>query len=120
MKSAARASRRVVQGASYQRAFYGGRYIGNPSYDAFARLCGAEGYDAETPDQVGDAVKAALGCGKPAVVEIPIDPDLRRVPDAGRRRPPRPGRSARLGRERSRTRHREKKDLRYLMMPISS
>jgi thiamine pyrophosphate-dependent acetolactate synthase large subunit-like protein len=73
------ASRRVVQGASYQRAFYGGRYIGcdigNPRYDAFARLCGAEGYYAETPDQVGYAVKAALGCGKPAVVEIPIDPD---------------------------------------------
>jgi hypothetical protein len=82
-------------------AFYGGRYIGcdigNPSYDAFARLCGAEGYYAETPDQVGDTVKAALGCGKQAGGGQ--DPDRpRRVPDAGRRRPPRPGRSA-SGRE---------------------
>jgi thiamine pyrophosphate-dependent acetolactate synthase large subunit-like protein len=90
LKSAARASRRVVQGASYQRAFYGGRYIGcdigNPRYDAFARLCGTEGYYAETPDQVGDAVKAALGCGKPAVVEIPIDPDEFPTPVAAVRR----------------------------------
>ena len=27
------------------------------------------------PDQVGDTVRAALGAGKPAVIEIPIDPD---------------------------------------------
>ena len=75
---------------AYQRAFYGGRYIGcdigNPRYDAFARLFGAEGYYAETPGQVGDAVQAALGCGKPAVVEIPIDPDEFPTPAAAVRR----------------------------------
>jgi acetolactate synthase-1/2/3 large subunit/sulfoacetaldehyde acetyltransferase len=64
---------------AYQRAFYGGRYIGcdigNPRYDAFARLFGAEGYYVDHPDQVGDALRAALRAGKPAVVEIPIDPD---------------------------------------------
>jgi acetolactate synthase-1/2/3 large subunit/sulfoacetaldehyde acetyltransferase len=64
---------------AYQKHFYGGRYIacdiGNPRYDAYARLFGAEGYYAEHPDQVGDAVQAALGSGKPAVVEIPIDRD---------------------------------------------
>ena len=75
---------------AYQRAFYGGRYIGcdigNPRYDEFARLFGAEGYYAETPDQVGDVMRAALGCGKPAIVEIPIDPDEFPTPAAAVRR----------------------------------
>jgi acetolactate synthase-1/2/3 large subunit/sulfoacetaldehyde acetyltransferase len=64
---------------AYQRHFYGGRFIGcdigNPRYDAYARLFGAEGYYVDHPDQVGDAVRSALGAGKPAVIEIPIDPD---------------------------------------------
>jgi len=64
---------------AYQRHFFGGRYIGcdigNPRYDQLARLFGAEGYYVEHPDQVGDAVRAALSAGKPAVIEIPIDPD---------------------------------------------
>jgi len=64
---------------AYQRAFYGGRYIGcdigNPRYDEFARLFGAEGYYVDHPDQVGDVIESALRCGKPAVIEIPIDPD---------------------------------------------
>jgi acetolactate synthase-1/2/3 large subunit/sulfoacetaldehyde acetyltransferase len=64
---------------AYQRAFYNERYIGcdigNPRYDAYARLFGAAGFYAEHPDQVGDVMKAALGAGKPAIVEIPIDPN---------------------------------------------
>jgi thiamine pyrophosphate-dependent acetolactate synthase large subunit-like protein len=64
---------------AYQRQFYGRRFIGcdigNPRYDEYARLFGAEGYYVDYPDQVGDAVRAALGAGKPAVIEIPIDPD---------------------------------------------
>jgi acetolactate synthase-1/2/3 large subunit/sulfoacetaldehyde acetyltransferase len=64
---------------AYQRAFYGGRYIGcdigNPRYDQLARLFGAAGFYAEHPDQVGDALRAALEAGRPAVVEVPIDPD---------------------------------------------
>jgi acetolactate synthase-1/2/3 large subunit/sulfoacetaldehyde acetyltransferase len=64
---------------AYQKHFYGGRYIGcdigNPRYDEYARLFGAAGYYAEHADQVGDAVRAALGSGRPAIVEVPIDPD---------------------------------------------
>ena len=64
---------------AYQKAFYNERYIGcdigNPRYDEYARLFGAEGYYVEQPDQVGDAMKAAFSAGKPAIVEIPIDPD---------------------------------------------
>lgn len=64
---------------AYQKHFYAERYIGcdigNPRYDQYARLFGAEGYYVDHPDQVGDAVRAALSCGKPAIVEIPIDPN---------------------------------------------
>ncbi len=69
---------------AYQKAFYNERYIGcdigNPRYDEYARLFGAAGYYVEHPDQVGDAMKAALNAGKPAIVEIPIDPDEFPVP----------------------------------------
>jgi len=75
---------------AYQKHFYGGRYIGcdigNPRYDHFARLFGAEGYYAEYADQVGDAVLAALRSGQPAIVEIPIDPEEFPTPVAGVRR----------------------------------
>ena len=76
---------------AYQRAFYGGRYIGcdigNPRYDQFARLFGAEGYYAEHPDQVADVMRAALACGKPAIVEVPIDPDELPTPATAVKRP---------------------------------
>ena len=75
---------------AYQRQFYGGRFIGcdigNPRYDEFARLFGADGYYVDHPDQVGDAVRAALGGSKPAVIEIPIDPDELPAPAQAARR----------------------------------
>ncbi len=76
---------------AYQRQFFGGRYIGcdigNPRYDAYARLFGAAGYYVEHPDQVGDAVRAAFACGKPAIIEIPVDPDELPTPVAAIRPP---------------------------------
>jgi thiamine pyrophosphate-dependent acetolactate synthase large subunit-like protein len=64
---------------AYQKQFYSERYIGtdigNPRFDRYAELFGARGFYAEHPDQIGDAVTAALGCGGPAVIEIPIDPN---------------------------------------------
>ena len=75
---------------AYQKAFYDSRYIGcdigNPRYDEYARLFGAAGFYAEHPDQIGDVMKAALGAGKPAIVEIPIDPDEFPVPATQARR----------------------------------
>jgi acetolactate synthase-1/2/3 large subunit/sulfoacetaldehyde acetyltransferase len=76
---------------AYQREFFGGRYIGcdigNPRYDEYARLFGAVGYYVEHPDQVGDAVRAAFAAGKPAIIEIPVDPDELPTPVAAVRRP---------------------------------
>jgi thiamine pyrophosphate-dependent acetolactate synthase large subunit-like protein len=75
---------------AYQRAYYGGRYIGcdigNPRYDQLARLFGAEGYYVEAPDQIGDTIRAAFASDKPAVIEIPIDPDELPTPATAPRR----------------------------------
>jgi acetolactate synthase-1/2/3 large subunit/sulfoacetaldehyde acetyltransferase len=69
---------------AYQKYFYAERYvgadIGNPRYDQYAELFGAKGYYVEHADQVGDVMLDAFQCGKPAVVEIPIDPDEFPVP----------------------------------------
>ncbi len=79
---------------AYQKHFYGGRYIGaditNPRFDRYAELFGARGYYVEHPDGIGDAVGAALRCGTPAVIEVPIDPDEFPAPAtaAGRRGAP--------------------------------
>jgi len=75
---------------AYQKHFYGERYIGcdigNPRYDQFARLFGAEGYYVDRPEDIGNAVRAAFACGKPAVIEIPIDPNEFPTPVAAVRR----------------------------------
>ena len=63
---------------AYQRDFFGERYIGadisSPPFDKVAELYGAAGFRVERLDEVGDAVSAALGCGKPAVVDVAVDP----------------------------------------------
>lgn len=75
---------------AYQKHFYQERYvgadIGNPRYDQYAELFGAKGYYVEHPDQIGDVMTEALQCGKPAVIEVPIDPDEFPVPATGERR----------------------------------
>lgn len=64
---------------AYQRDFFGGRYLGadvlNPPYDQVIRLFGGEGFRVEKEAQIADALRAALACGKPAVVDVMIDPD---------------------------------------------
>jgi len=64
---------------AYQKYFYQERYIGtditNPRFDRYAALFGAQGYYVEHPDEIGDAVTAALRDNRPAVVEVPVDPD---------------------------------------------
>lgn len=63
---------------AYQRDFFGERYIGadvsSPPFDKLAELYGAKGYKAETLDQVSGAIEAALQCGKPAVIDVAVDP----------------------------------------------
>ena len=63
---------------AYQRDFFGGRYIGadvsSPPFDKAAELYGAAGFRVDRLSEVGDAVAAALGAGRPAVVDVAVDP----------------------------------------------
>ncbi|MCS5677449.1 MAG: thiamine pyrophosphate-binding protein [Acidimicrobiales bacterium] len=64
---------------AYQRDFFDGRYIGsdvhNPPFDQVAELYGAAGYRVERLDEVAEAVRAALDAGRPAVIDVAVDPD---------------------------------------------
>ncbi len=64
---------------AYQRDFFNGRYIGadvsSPPFDKLAELYGAKGYRAEKLADVPAAIEAALACGKPAVVDVAVDPN---------------------------------------------
>lgn len=64
---------------AYQRDFFGERYIGadvsNPPFDKLAELYGAAGYRADRLADVAPAVEAALASGRPAVVDVAVDPD---------------------------------------------
>ena len=63
---------------AYQRDFFNGRYIGadvsSPPFDKLAELYGAAGFRADRLDDVSPAIEAALACGKPAVVDVSVDP----------------------------------------------
>ncbi len=64
---------------AYQRDFFNGRYIGadvsSPPFDKLAELYGAAGFRADRLSDVGPAIEAALSCGKPAVVDVAVDPN---------------------------------------------
>ena len=64
---------------AYQRDFFDGRYIGtdvhSPPFDRVAELYGAIGLRAGRIDEVGEAVKAGLESGRPAVVVVEVDGD---------------------------------------------
>jgi len=63
---------------AYQRDFFGQRYIGadvvNPPFDKLAELWGGRGFRVSRAADLGDAVAAAVQCGKPAVVDVHVDP----------------------------------------------
>lgn len=64
---------------AYQRDFFNGRYIGadvsSPPFDKLADLYGAKGYRADKLSEVAPALEAALECGKPAVIDVAVDPN---------------------------------------------
>lgn len=64
---------------AYQRDFFQGRYIGadvtSPAFDKVAELYGAAGFRVERLSEFVPAVEAALAAGRPAVVDVAVDPD---------------------------------------------
>ncbi|MFT5259020.1 MAG: thiamine pyrophosphate-dependent acetolactate synthase large subunit-like protein [Saprospiraceae bacterium] len=63
---------------AYQRDFFGERYIGadisSPAFDKVAELYGAAGFKADKLSDVSGAIEAALACGKPAIIDVAVDP----------------------------------------------
>lgn len=64
---------------AYQRDFFGQRYIGadvpNPPYDKLAELWGAAGFRVDRAADLAETVKKAIACGRPAVVDVQVDPE---------------------------------------------
>lgn len=48
----------------------------NPSFSAYAKLCGGQGWKVSKPDQLGAAIRAALDFNGPAIVEVMTDASL--------------------------------------------
>ena len=64
---------------SYQKDFFSERYIGadvsSPQFDKVAELYGCKGYKVEKVSEIKDAVDDSLNCGKPAVIDVAVDPN---------------------------------------------
>jgi acetolactate synthase-1/2/3 large subunit len=62
----------------HQERHYPGRVVGtdlrNPDFVALARAYGAHGALVERTGEIGDALDEALACGRPALVELRVDP----------------------------------------------
>ena len=63
---------------AYQKDFFGKRYIGadisSPEFHKVAQLYGAKGFNVNKISEINDALKAALKCNKPAVINVNVDP----------------------------------------------
>ena len=63
----------------HQERQYPGRVVGtelrNPDFAAYARAFGAHGEVVTETDQFADAFERALGAGRPALLELRIDPE---------------------------------------------
>ena len=65
---------------AYQRDFFGERYIGadvpNPPYDKLAELMARAGFRVDKAARArARPLRAALACGKPAIVDVMVDPE---------------------------------------------
>jgi thiamine pyrophosphate-dependent acetolactate synthase large subunit-like protein len=63
---------------AYQKDFFGKRYLGaditSPSFDKVAELYGAKGFKVKKISEINEAVKAAIKCNKPSVIDVDVDP----------------------------------------------
>jgi len=58
--------------------YYADRYVGtnlrNPDFAAVARAMGGDGYRVEREADLADTVRTAVGQGRPAVIDVVVDP----------------------------------------------
>ena len=59
--------------------FFNKRYIGtdisSPPFEKVAELYGAKGFRVDKISEISEAIRAALDCNKPTVVNVSVDPD---------------------------------------------
>lgn len=64
---------------AFQKALYGARYFAvdysNPDFAEVALVFGAHGERVEKPDEFGPALDRSLAAGKPALIDVQINPD---------------------------------------------
>jgi acetolactate synthase-1/2/3 large subunit len=66
-----------LQAANFGRS-YGCDFLGpdgqpySPDFAAYGRACGADGYTVDSADGFGEALRAALEAGRPAVLDVPM------------------------------------------------
>jgi len=64
---------------AYQKDFFGRRYIGadisSPPFNKVAQLYGAKGFEVNKISEINEALKAAIKCNKPAVINVNVDPN---------------------------------------------
>jgi acetolactate synthase I/II/III large subunit len=65
---------RMHQEREFPARVYGTSLV-NPNFAAFATAFGAHGELVETTEQFGPALERALNAGKPALIEVRIDPE---------------------------------------------
>jgi acetolactate synthase-1/2/3 large subunit len=64
---------------AYQKLIYGtefGSDYETPDLAKIAEDFGACGWTVEKPDEISDVIRSALDCGKPAVINVKIDPSI--------------------------------------------
>lgn len=87
----------MFQGREIGTLFYrdGERY--NPDFAAMARSYGVEGITVKHSDQLGDALKHALQLGKPCVLDVHVDSEIRPPSTGAWQLPPTPYREPAYG-----------------------
>jgi acetolactate synthase-1/2/3 large subunit len=92
-----------------QHGMFGGREIGtafysgpnqqpyNPNFAALARSCGVEGITVKHSDEFADALQRALSLGKPCVLDVHVNADIRPPATGTWQLPPTPFMEPRFG-----------------------
>ncbi|HEX5539670.1 MAG TPA: thiamine pyrophosphate-dependent enzyme [Methylophilaceae bacterium] len=47
----------------------------NPNFAQYAEACGGVGFTVDRPEDIRPALEQAMACGKPAIVEVNVDPN---------------------------------------------
>jgi acetolactate synthase-1/2/3 large subunit len=89
----------LFNGRELGTGFYAGpeRKPYNPDFAALARSCGVEGITVTHSDQLGDALSHALGLGKPCLLDVHVDAEVRPPSTGTWQLPPIPAAEPRFG-----------------------